>query len=328
MEIIVSLILLCVSGFLIYSKVIYPIMEANREAAAERLESYVSYDEKTQTLHLYKFHPDIEKVVKMSRYELIHTRYQPETITFSAVTVGNVTTGGVSKNEAYKYISGTSGTDRFMLEYRNKTIKTIKLYSPEVKNLAKQRGMDKYMNSNGDIIVVHEKKVSQEAAMAALSGFYIPMQKEQMAGYPDKYKCGEILCFVYGYSKSTYNETESEPTTVLIQEDAIPKTGVSAATIIAYISGIIGYSILGTLGYFVFCGPTAVDIPVISDTVVKLFAICFCLLIIISPLAGMIGYVNALDKKKKERTIAGWGAIIGISLIFLLVGTVLILNHS
>ena len=302
MEFIFSLILLCVSGFLIYCKVIYPIMETSREAAAKRLESYVSYDEKTQTLHLYSFHPDIEKVVKMSRYELIHTGYQPETITFSAVTVGNVTTGGVSKNEAYKYISGTSGTDRFMLKYRNKTIKTIKLYSPEVKNLAKQRGMDRYMNSNGDIIVVHEKKVSQEAAMAALSGFYIPMQEEQMAGYPDKYKCGEILCFVYGYSKSTYNETESEPTTVLLQEDATPKTGVSAATKTAYLLGIIGHIFVCSTMFFVD-----------FDLVISI--LCGILLGLIATAAGLAGYYKALDKHKKERIIAAWGAIVGMSLL-------------
>lgn len=302
MEIIVSLILLCVSGFLIYSKVIYPIMEASREAAAERLESYVSYDEKTQTLHLYKFHPDIEKVVKMSRYELIHTGYQPETITFSAVTVGSVTTGGVSRNEAYKYISGTSGTDRFILEYRNKTIKTIKLYSPEVKNLAKQRGMNRYMNNKGDIIVVHEKKASQEAAMAALSGFYIPMQKEQMAGYPDKYKCGEILCFVYGYPKSSCNEAELNTTTEISQENEQNKSGLSIATIIAYLSGIIGYIFV--------CAPVF-----IVDFDLKISILCGIILGLIAAATGLLGYYKALNKHKKERTISACGAIIGMSLI-------------
>lgn len=202
MEFIFCLIILGIWGFFIYSKVVYPLMEQSKKNAAKNLTAYITFDERTHVLSLHGFHPDISKVVTMQRYEILHTGYQPETVTYTSVTVGNVTSGGISKNDAYKYISGTSKTDRYQLLYLGNNINTIKLCSQAVKEQARQLGMQKYMNAAGEIVVVEKTRVSTAAAEAALTGFYSAMQNEMLPGYPTEDKCRRILNFVCGSKTS------------------------------------------------------------------------------------------------------------------------------
>lgn len=192
----IGLIMCAFSFYYFYCQVIYPIKQANAQDTASKLESCLTFDEKTNVLHLHSQHPKIEKIVKMERYEILHTGYQPETVTYTSVTVGNVTTGGVSHNDAYKYISGTSKTEKYKLVYLGKEIKTIKLCNSTVRKKAEQIGLQEYMNSNGDIMVVKGVRVSREAAQMALSGYYSPMQNELLPGYPTEDKCRKILDFL------------------------------------------------------------------------------------------------------------------------------------
>lgn len=196
MEVIFGLVIFGIWGLFIYNTSIYPMIEQHRQQTAQKLESCISFDKSAHVLNLYDFHPKISQVVQMQRYEILHTGYQPETITYTSVTVGNVTTGGVSKNDAYKYISGTSKTDKYQLVYLGNEIKTIKLCNPKVRSKAEQMGLKEYMNPNGDIVVVREIKVSREAAQMALAGYYSQMQNEMLPGYPDEAKCRKILNFV------------------------------------------------------------------------------------------------------------------------------------
>lgn len=205
MEVIVCLIILGIWGLFVYNTSIYPMVEQSRKRTAEKLASCISFDESNGVLSLHAFHPDIAKVVKMQRYEILHTGYQPETLTYTSVTVGNVTTGGVTKNDAYKYIKGTSKTDKYQLVYLGKEIKTIRLCSQDVKNRAVQLDLGRYMNPNGEIVVVEKTRISTAAAQAALSGYYSAMQNEMLPGYPDEAKCRKILNFVCG------NQTVQEP---------------------------------------------------------------------------------------------------------------------
>lgn len=154
--------------------------DAIKAEKAEKLTSYFSFDGGNNVFTIHKFHPDIGKYISMRRYEILHTGYQPETVSYTSVTVGNVTTGGVSKNDAYTYISGTSKTDKYKLEYLGKEIKAIRLGNDDVKNRAKQLGMEKYMNNNGDIIVVKDMPISRVAAQAALAGYYVSVNSSSV----------------------------------------------------------------------------------------------------------------------------------------------------
>lgn len=196
MEVILGLLMCGFSFYYFYCKVIYPIQEENAKNTAGKLVSCITYDEKTRVLKLHGFHRHIGKIIKMQRYQILHTGYQPEKTTYTSVTVGNVTTGGVSREEAYKYISGTSNTDKYQLMYVGKEIKRIQLCSDDVKREALQLGLDEYMNRDGEIVVVENRHISREAAQAALAGFYSPMQNEILPGYPDKGKCSRIRDFL------------------------------------------------------------------------------------------------------------------------------------
>lgn len=187
--------------FLILCAVIYffyiaPIMKKYKEHVAKSLESCITYDEKERTLKLYHFHPNIRKVVKMEPYEIVNTSYQPDTVTYTSVTVGQVTTGGVTHNEGYLYDSGLTKTEKFQLNYMDHSINTIELCTPEVKEQAEKLGLQEYYNNKGQIEVVQKVKVSKTAVDMAIMGIISTMQREMMPGYPSREKCSQILDFL------------------------------------------------------------------------------------------------------------------------------------
>lgn len=187
--------------FLIFCAVMYffciaPIMEKYKEHVAKSLESCITYDEKERTLKLYHFHPNIREVVKMEPYKIIETSYQPDTVTYTSVTVGQVTTGGVTHNEGYLYDSGLTKTEKFELNYMNHSINTIELCTPEVKEQAEKLGLQEFYNNEGQIEVVQKVKVSKTAVDMAIMGIISTMQREMMPGYPSKEKCSRILNFL------------------------------------------------------------------------------------------------------------------------------------
>lgn len=171
--------------------------ERKAKQTAESIKKYISFDDKTGTLNVYDFPPGIDEIVTMKNYYIQHTGYQPESYTFTSATVGNVTTGGISKNEAYTYFAGTSKTDKYDLLYRNHSIRAIKLCSQKAKNTAKKAGMGKYMNAAGEIIVRETKRFSMSAMSAAASGYYTGLGIEQAEALPSYEKCKSILDFLY-----------------------------------------------------------------------------------------------------------------------------------
>lgn len=194
-ELIGALIVMVPIGIRLWHQFYNDRQKSNKQIA-NKLRSYISFDENTSTLTVYDLHPQISRVVTMDRYEILHTAYQPESYTYTSVRVGNVTIGDVSKNEAYKYISSSSKTEKYELKYLGKYIKKIKLCGQDVIDKAKQSGMEQYMNSAGEIVVVGNASVSQDAMKSALTGYYAQIQYEMFDAQPDYDKCSRILSFL------------------------------------------------------------------------------------------------------------------------------------
>ena len=192
----IAFLIIAIPMGLAYWHLIYNQRQENNKKIAEKIEKYISFDERTNTLNVYAFHPQIYRVITIDRYEILHTGYQPETYTYTSATIGNVTYGELNKNEGYKYISGSSKTNKHVLCYLHKSIWKIKLHGSEVIDKAKRAGLEKYMNSAGEIIVVGKARVSQEALKSALSGYYAQMQIEGLDAYPSYDKCSHILDFL------------------------------------------------------------------------------------------------------------------------------------
>ena len=195
-EAIFCILMMVVFGWWFYNFVIWPQQDQKRKETAKKLESCVTYDPQDNTLKLHQFHPDICKVVKMEPYEIPHTSYKPDSVTYTSVTVGQVTTGGVTHNEGYQYISGHSKTGKYKLSYMGKTIEHIELCTPEVKQRAQAQGMQAYMDAKGQIEVVQHIKVSQVALQMALQGVYSAMAEEMAPGYPSESDCRKIYNFL------------------------------------------------------------------------------------------------------------------------------------
>lgn len=238
-EFIVYVIVLVPIGLFFWHQ-IYNAREKIKKNIAATIDQSVSLEEDTRTLVVHQLHPLISNVVTMERYRIIHTGYQPETYTFTSVTVGNVTTGGVSKEEAYTYISGSSKTDKYELLYLGKAIRKIKLCSEELIDKAKRAGLDKYMNNAGEIVVVGRASVSRDALESALSGHYTLMQLQQQEGQPDYGKCRSILDFL------TSTKGQSLPQADMTPEQKSQKTVgiiflVVCLIIALLVGGVIGW---------------------------------------------------------------------------------------
>ena len=220
-------------GFALWHQ-LYNDRQRSNEQIAKKIQNYISFDESTSTLSVYDFHPLIYRVVTMDRYEILHTAYQPETYTYTSVRVGNVTIGDVSKNEAYKYISGSSKTDKYELNYLRKYIRKIKLCSQELIDKARRAGLEKYMNSEGEIIVVGRASVSQDALKSALSGYYAQMQIEGLDAQPSYDKCSRILSFLNSAKGQPVPKEKKTPAQVA----ALKKTLVGLLVFFLVMGGI------------------------------------------------------------------------------------------
>lgn len=87
MEVIFGILMMVVFGWWFYNFVIWPQQDQMRKETAKKLESCITFDYEANTLKLHQFHPDICKVVKMEPYEIPHTSYKPDSVTYTSVTV-------------------------------------------------------------------------------------------------------------------------------------------------------------------------------------------------------------------------------------------------
>ena len=165
--------------------------EKRKENKALR-KNYIGFSSReTGTLYLTKRNSVIRTGFSIKEAQDIRMEHVPEELHIGAVTVGGVTTGGTYTTGGYDKYNG-SKNGMFCLKYEDKTVYKISLTS-ELYNKARKSSISKYLNNNGQIMVVdpklnkYEKEIRNMEMQAGLFKTY---------GFPSRTKCNEILDWI------------------------------------------------------------------------------------------------------------------------------------
>lgn len=182
-----------------YNAGVKPLIEANAE---KKTESYISYNNYSNTLDLKKRGAPIAKAVKIAADKDYTTSYKPEEYVYTGATVGGVTTGGIHKQGGYEYISGEAKTGKYQLQYNGQYISKIQL-TDELFREAKNSRIKNYLDySKKQILMNEEVKASDTVRFAMNSGNMTAARdmymREMKAGFPTYEKAKSILDWICG----------------------------------------------------------------------------------------------------------------------------------
>lgn len=170
------------------------------------------YDKKKKTINVSKRGPGFNHIIRIDEHEVKNYTYVKPSYSFTSVTVGGVTTGGISKSG--DYYKQDSNHKNYELVYcsspyveKGELIELIHL-TDELVEKAKQTSISSYLDGN-DIVVVKDIDVTDEVATLAQYGMmddamtYMNIKKAE--GFPSLSKAKDILYWLTTNDVSTEN---------------------------------------------------------------------------------------------------------------------------
>lgn len=198
MEAIMIIILLGVAAIIclrFYNTTIVPM---KNKSAMNKTASLVSYDRVNLTATITKRASEITKVITIANDHNYTIAYEPVKLHIGAVSVGGVTTGGTYTTGGYNYVSSTTKSGYYQLQYAGQLISHIKLNDSDYQK-AKQSPIAPFLDDKKhQIDVIESVQCSEQEARAMINNLkttgYVGNEfLNDKRGYPSYEKCALIL---------------------------------------------------------------------------------------------------------------------------------------
>lgn len=215
MDIIIWLIMLFILASLLMGQVnsakagIAETDKQKRGQKAIEVLDYARYSASEKKLYLYKKGKAVADLLTMHEYTIDNIKEKPKEYIYTGVTVGGITTGGVSEVGGYKYIANTSKTGKYMLTYAdNKPISAICL-TDELFREALNSNIAQYLDRDHKAIRIVTKVNMKMTNVAASTGntdlYSYYLQRDTAEALPDYSKCMAIKDWVAGTNEQFDN---------------------------------------------------------------------------------------------------------------------------